>query len=245
MLGKERLWQQRRACCFSKVGTSWKPLSMLGVELVEALATADFAERHAVLLERLPPGVLHWVEPSLLAASADSDAPQGLVAIAHREQAPLDECPRDGLVVYLDGIQDPGNLGAIARSAEAFGASALVVSPGSSHWRHPRALRGSAGSLLRLPCFPGVTPEALDEVLRASAPWWVLTKGGDCPLEDLTHSPSAVLVLGSESHGPRGVLAAETLAPRQRQVSIPIAASVESLNVAVAGSIALHALRRT
>lgn len=212
------------------------------IQIVEVLATLDFAERHPALLELLPADALHWVEPSLLAASADSDAPQGLVAVARRQQPSISECPASGLVLYLDGIQDPGNLGALARSAEAFGAAAVVLGPQSAHWRHPRALRGSAGSLLRVPCFSAVEPEALDEALGGEAPWWVLVRDGDARLEDLSVQGPAVLVVGSEAHGPRRALECAALGPRRRLVGIPIAAEVESLNAAVAGSVALYAL---
>lgn len=213
------------------------------LDIVEALATVDFAEGHAELLERLPAAALQWIEPSLLAASADSDAPQGLVAVAHRPAANLSACPQTGLLLYLDGLQDPGNVGALARSAEAFGAAALVLAPGSAHWRHPRALRGSAGSLLRLPCFHGVDADTLDALLERRPTWWVLSRDGDAALEDVALDSAAVLVVGNEAHGPRHVLQTSSLAERRRLVSIPIAGAVESLNAAVAGSIALHALR--
>src|SRR6185436_13712949 len=97
-------------------------------------------------------------EPTLASADvldslADADSPKGLLAIAHLPRGGPETLPlRQGsMYLYLDGLQDPGNLGAIARVAEATGVAGLALSPGSVHPNHPRALRASAGGLLRLP----------------------------------------------------------------------------------------------
>lgn len=129
-----------------------------GLTVRHLLVTPDFQVRHAELVDR----VEHEsgtraapIDPERLREQADADAPQGIAAIAEPPRTwktaestapPLDP----GLHLYADGIQDPGNLGAMARSAEAAGAASLLLSPGTARASHPRALRASAGSLLRI-----------------------------------------------------------------------------------------------
>src|ERR1044072_5547171 len=103
------------------------------------------------------------VAPEVLASVMDADTPQGALAVAPLPRSGVASLPhrRDGIYVYLDGVQDPGNLGAIARVAEAAGTAGLACGPGTAHPNPPRPLRASAGSLLRLPVAVGARPEAL------------------------------------------------------------------------------------
>jgi TrmH family RNA methyltransferase len=143
--------------------------------------------------------------------------------------------------LYLDGLQDPGNLGALARVAEAVGVAGLALAPGTVHPNHPRALRGSAGSLLRLPVAVNVPPEALARHLAALAPRWaaLVPRGGT----DLYAAPlSGTLVLALGAEGPGLSPAAAALA--DLRLTIPLAPPVESLNAVVAAALVLFELRR-
>ncbi len=143
--------------------------------------------------------------------------------------------------LYLDGLQDPGNLGALARVAEAAGAAGLALSPGCVHPNHPRALRASAGSLLRLPVAVGVEPEALDAHLAAAHPRWAALVPRDG--EDLYRAPLAgtlILAVGAEGPG----LSPALLARAGLRLTIPMAAAVESLNATVAAALVLFEVRR-
>jgi TrmH family RNA methyltransferase len=133
-----------------------------GIALDEVLATPPFlATPEGRRLAALLPAAPLEVAPELLDGLTDADSPQGVLAVAR--------LPRGGVAalpvapgrpyLYLDGLQDPGNLGALARVAEAAGAAGLALSPGCVHPNHPRALRASAGSLLRLPVAVAAGPE--------------------------------------------------------------------------------------
>ncbi len=186
---------------------------------------------------------IEQVEPSLLASLCDADAPQGVLAVVSLPRAEVASLPRrqDGMYLYLDGVQDPGNVGAIARVAEAAGAVGLACSPGTAHPNHPRALRASAGSLLRLPVAVATSAGELAAHLSPLAPGWaaLVAHGG----RDLYAEPLAgtlVLALGAEGGG---------LSPTARRLAdlelrIPLAAPVESLNVATAAAVVLFELRR-
>ncbi len=217
------------------------------LELRFVLCTPDFEARHGALLDRVAPGVVSLADEALVHAEADSDSPRGLVAEAVLPD-PSPEVLRAGVAwLVLDGVQDPGNVGALARAAEAFGAAGVALLPGCAHWRHPRAVRGSAGSLLRLPAVRGVDPGTLDEAWP-EAQWLVLDGRGECELGDLPAVLSkrrpVVLGVGAEAHGPRHLLGPDVpFGARRRTVRIAMAEPVESLNVATAGAIAMHALK--
>jgi RNA methyltransferase, TrmH family len=92
------------------------------------------------------------VSRAVLERLADSKTPQHLLAIARRRDVPVAEIlERTGPVVFVFGIQDPGNLGAIVRVAEAAGGAGVLGAPGTADFFHPRAVRASAGSVLRVP----------------------------------------------------------------------------------------------
>jgi TrmH family RNA methyltransferase len=214
------------------------------IELESVLMTPEFGagesgRRIARGLDRPP----LTVAAELLDELADADSPRGVLAVARLPRGGADAAPRepDALYLYLDGVQEPGNLGAIARAAEAFGVAALLLAPGCAHPNHPRALRGSAGSLLRLPVGREVTTDALARRLAPLAPRWAgLDAHGGAPLPTERPNGCWVVALGAEGGG----LSAETTARLDERWTIPIAGAVESLNVAVAAGIALHALRR-
>jgi TrmH family RNA methyltransferase len=213
-----------------------------GLHLETVLATDELVERGHPVLDRLPrPPLL--VDASLLDELADADSPRGLVAVAAEPERGLSAipCGRGTVVVYLDGVQDPGNLGAVARVAEATGVSGLALAPGSVHPSHPRALRSSAGSLLRLPSAVDVAAETLREHLGDLRAQWLalVPRGGRDPFE-AELPETAVLMLGAEGPGLRPELVGEA----DESITIPLAPPVESLNLAVSAAVLLFERQR-
>lgn len=215
-----------------------------GTRLEFVLATESFLESVAgrSLAATLPHPPIP-IRPKLLDAIADSDSPRGVVALAERpvrDIAALE--PRDhGTYLYLDGVQDPGNVGAVARVAEAAGARAIILGPGCAAANHPRALRGSAGSLLRVPTARASGVGAVDAALEALQPTWVALATRDG--EDLYRASldgTLVLALGAEGSG----LSAESRARAERALTIPLQSGVESLNVATSAAVVLFELLR-
>lgn len=207
------------------------------------LATAAFLDsaEGRRLVPRLRRAPLEVTEEGL-AAVADADSPRGLLAVSHLPRGGPEALspPRDAVCLYLEAIQDPGNLGALARVAEAFGAAALVLSAGCAHPNHPRALRASAGSLLRLPIAVDATIGALDRQWPAPPTWAALAAHGGGVPDGAAAPRPLVLALGAEGSGLSPALAARA----DRTWTIPLGGRVESLNVAVAAAIALFSLSR-
>jgi len=182
------------------------------------------------------------VAREVLARFCEAKTPQHVVGIARRKETAVAEIlARGGAAAYLEGVQDPGNLGAIARVVEAVGGAGLLVSEGSADVFHPRALRGSAGSLLRLPVATSVDFRLAAESARAAgrAICGTVGRGGEDPFT--AELPARVLwVFGSEGAG----LSSKTHRLLDRKYTISLAAPVESLNVAVAAGIVLFAASR-
>jgi len=144
--------------------------------------------------------------------------------------------PSSALFVLLDGVQDPANVGAIVRSAEAFGAAGVVLTPDCASPFSPKAVRASALSALRVPLATGVTPgeavawaDGLGATLAGGE-----TRGGEPP-SALSGIRPLVLVIGSEGRGISAVLESRL----DRRVTIPLAGRLESLNAAVAAGVLL------
>src|SRR5207248_11728041 len=201
-----------------------------------APAMLSATARGCALLQRLmhqrdlPPPV--EVTPAVLRHVADTETPSGVVAALPLGPArALAELPRHaGLALVLDGVQDPGNAGAILRTAAAAGADAVVALAGCVDLYAPKVVRAGMGAHFRLAL-------AVDVDVTALPPW--LTSHGQALLADAQALQSiydvdlrgpTVLLVGGEAHG---AVRTETL-PDLRRVAIPMPGVVESLNVAAA-----------
>jgi TrmH family RNA methyltransferase len=146
------------------------------------------------------------------------------------------------LVVVLDGLQDPGNAGAIARAAEAFGATGIVFLKGTVSPWNPKTLRASAGSLFRVPSVHGVDPSLARAALQQNKVELyagVPVRGAAVrPITDVDLTARCALIVGNEARGVSAALRSAAL-----DVSIPTA-GVESLNAAMAAGILLYEARR-
>ncbi len=183
------------------------------------------------------------VEPAILDGLTDADSPRGVLALVHLPRSGAAALPirADGVYLYLDGLQDPGNLGALARVAEAAGAAGLALAPGTVHPNHPRALRASAGSLLRLPVAVAAEPGDVDSRLASVRPrWMAMVPRGGATLWEADLGGTLVLAVGAEGPG----LSAALEARAELRVTIQIETPVESLNVTVAAALALFEVRR-
>lgn len=172
------------------------------------------------------------LEDSLFREVSTLVSPEGILAIARRPPTtPLDS----GLVAVAAGIRDPGNLGAIARVVEASGGSGLVVFKGSADPFGPKAVRGSMGSVLRVPVW-----EVSDwSELRGFVKTALVPRGGT-DFRAVTWEPPLAVVLGGESAG----LDNAALRQCDRRVSIPMQGEVESLNVTTAAALVLYEATR-
>jgi len=227
-----------------------------GVRLVEEALRADIVLRLAAVspaLEATPRGTalkaslatagvpLTEFDDRALVGLSDTEHPQGVIAVIEPPAWDLDALPAGpgDVVVVLDGVQDPGNVGAIARTALALGASGLIALKGTAELTNPKVLRGSMGALFRLPAVSATDAECLAWAARAGAALWVTDSTGERPGGQRLTAPVA-LVLGNEGAGIRPAI--ERAAARR--LAIPLQSGVDSLNVSVAAGILLYEVKR-
>ncbi|MFZ1087644.1 MAG: RNA methyltransferase [Terracidiphilus sp.] len=144
------------------------------------------------------------------------------------------------LLLILAGVQDPGNLGTILRSAEAFGATAVLSLPGTVSAWNPKAVRASAGSLFRLPLLAVSAEECFAKLRSSEVRIWTTAVHGAEAVDRIDLAGPVALLIGNEGNGVSQSLAAQA----DGAVTIPCPGPVESLNAAVAASVLLYEASR-
>lgn len=181
---------------------------------------------------------------ALFSSMSPVQHPSGALAIARLRPATLDGALAETtpLVIVLDGVQDPGNVGAIIRAAEACGATAVIAGGGCADPFGWKALRGSMGSALRLPVVPGVAvAEAIDAARAAGIRVYATVPRGGTGLPQCDLRRAAAILLGGEGSG----LADDLLRRADERITVPMRPPVESLNVAITAALVLYeALRQ-
>lgn len=173
----------------------------------------------------------------------DTDHPQGVLALCRMSpEATLEEMvSRRNIIIALDALQDPGNLGTIIRTAVWFGAGGLLSGKGTVDMFHPKVVRSTAGATGQLPFINGDLDELLPSFEQAGWPVFILDAApGAITLSEVEAESQAILVVGNEGHG----VSPELINERRHRIKIASPRStpeVESLNAAVAASVALYA----
>ena len=179
----------------------------------------------------------------LVASLSEAETSQGLLALARRPSIDEEEVfhRTPPLVLVADGVQNPGNLGGLLRTAEAAGASGAILTKGCADPFSWKALRGSMGSAFRLPHVRGGPIEKVLDTLAARGVAVLATAAdGETRYDEADLRRPLALLVGSEGAG----LSAEALRRAERRLRIPLARPVESLNVGVAAALVLYEAAR-
>lgn len=248
--------KELRAALLRPVRGGTEVVALEGVNLLaEALRsglrleTVFVAEGHESLLLDLRIGeeveVLILPE-AVLASAVTTESPQPLAALVRPQKwewsdlFSQDCSVFSSLIVVLAGIQDPGNLGTILRSAEAFGATGVISLPGTVSQWNPKAVRASAGSVFRMPLVSASSQECFERIRAAGMRTLAAMAHDARPLGECDLAGAVALVIGSEGSG----LTAEQAALCETRITIPCPGPVESLNAAVAASVLLYEAAR-
>ena len=176
--------------------------------------------------------------PQALAAAADTVHPQGVVALA---RWPRIEPERPGIILVLDAIQDPGNLGTLLRSAEAVGVAQVLCVSGTVDAYSPKVVRAAMGAHMRLPLEQDLSWDETAQRLLLVDHVYAAEAGASMPYYAADWRQPSALIVGNEAHG----LGEEAQTHATRLIGIPMKGRAESLNVAMAGSVILfEALRQ-
>jgi RNA methyltransferase, TrmH family len=185
----------------------------------------------------------------LFESVAGTDSPQGVAALFRQREWGFDDVLRgpgaaresSPLIIVLAAVQDPGNVGTILRSAEAFSATGAVATRGTADPWSPKALRASAGSALRLPVLRGMAiPVLLAQLKMAKVKIYAASSAPGNGVAKADLREAAAIFVGNESSG----VPAEVERSADAIISIPMAAAVESLNAGVAASLVLYEAAR-
>jgi TrmH family RNA methyltransferase len=194
-------------------------------------------EGHVRGLKRLR---LYVVPEKLFQEVSSTENSQGVLTLVQPPVWSLDQLFRGrSMVVILDGLQDPGNAGAILRAAEAFGASGALLIKGTVSPYNPKALRASAGSVFRIPLVTGLDPDIARAALEQKRiDIYAASAKGSRNLTGTDLTRRFALIIGSEGHG-----VGERLRTAAMDLRI-VTCGVESLNAAMAAGIILHEASR-
>jgi TrmH family RNA methyltransferase len=196
------------------------------------------------LLPQIAAHVATLLLPDKLFASAvPSETPQGVAALVRCQEASLDAVlakVQAGPLLAIVGIQDPGNLGTMLRSAEAFGAGGVLLGEGTVSPFNAKAVRASAGSVFRLPMARTKLATALEQMQQAGVRLLATSSHKGTPLHEAKLAGPLAIFIGSEGAG----LGQDLISRMDLVVAIPHSASVESLNAGVAASIVLYEVAR-
>lgn len=211
-----------------------------GVEPSEVYWAPDLVRSDA-LLARMPSARVFSVSREVFARIAYRESPDGWLAVAPAPGRPLDELDLgpDPLVLVAEGVEKPGNVGAMLRTAEACGVDAVVIATperGGTDFANPNVVRASKGTVFAVPVASASTPEVLDWLDRRGIATLVTTPAGTTGLAatDLT-GPSA-LVIGTEATG----VTDAWLDRADATVVIPMRGRVNSLNASIAAAVVLY-----
>ena len=193
-------------------------------------------------IARASGATVHEATPSVIEAASPVRTSSGIVAIAewHTAEVVAAFAPAPAMTIGLVDVQDPGNVGAVVRSADALGGSGVLALDRTAHPGGWKALRGSMGSAFRLPVARGGGADAMAAARRSGLRVIATVADRATPLASVDFSLPTLLLLGNEGAG----LDAAMTAGADERVTVPMRAGVDSLNVAVTAALVLYEARR-
>jgi TrmH family RNA methyltransferase len=230
-------------------------LAVEGVRMIEEAIRSGlrfqavfFSEAGSAHATRLLPQIGSQVEVLLLpdevfVSAVSTESPQGVAALVKLRPQKLEDLMEAGsepLLVGVSGIQDPGNLGTIIRSAEAFGARAVLLGEKTVSHFNPKTVRGSAGSLFRQPILRVKLGESITALKEQGVRVLATSSHKGKPLHEADFTGAALIIVGNEGAG----VPAEILSLADELVTISHSPRVESLNAGIAASILLYEAAR-
>jgi len=183
------------------------------------------------------------MEKNLFDSAVATESPQGIAALLRVPEASMEtllQATAPQLVLIAAGLQDPGNLGTLLRSAEAFAASGVLCLPGTVGTWNQKTIRASAGSVLRMTAVRSRSQEDVLLLRKAGIQIFAAVADRGLPLHTVDLTAPCALLIGNEGAG----LSAEQLTLADTRITIPCPGPVESLNAAVAGSLLLYEATR-
>ncbi len=244
---RDRQQRDRQGRCIIDGARELHRAIAAGVELLEAFVCEPLCQSQACreVLAKLDDttAVVSYVTPEVFERLAFGDRAEGVVSVAATPKRELSEIvlPERPLIAVVEGVEKPGNLGAVLRSADGAGVSALVLADPRTDAYNPAAIRASLGTIFSMPCCTTTSLEALDWLRQQKIPIIAARTDGEIPYTEVDYSGGAAIVLGSEAAGLSDVWSGADITT----TSLPMQGAADSLNVsATAAVIFYEALRQ-
>lgn len=215
-------------------------------EILEIYASSSFMEKERLLVNKKAAAC--GVRTEILADSvfeyvSDTKTPQGVLCVLRQKKTKLLEISQNGnpLLLVLDNIQDPGNLGAVMRSAEAAGVTGVIMSGDCVDIYNPKTIRSTMGSVFRMPfVYVCDLAETIQELRKEGIRFFAAHLEGNKAYDEVCYCGKSAFLIGNEGNG----LKKEIAQCADQYIKIPMCGQVESLNAAVASSVLLFEAAR-
>ncbi|MBO5089961.1 MAG: RNA methyltransferase [Clostridia bacterium] len=192
-------------------------------------------EKYAEMLSKFYANAdeIYEVPDSLFTKISDTTSPQGVIAVV-KTPTLSPEISKNGRYIALENLNDPSNLGAISRTAEALGVSGIILSSDSVDPYSPKSLRASMGTLLRMPVI--ILNDFVNEIVATGLKTYACVVDSDAmPISKVDFTDGSILLIGNEANG----LTDSIKAAATQFITIPMCGKAESLNAATAASISM------
>ncbi|SHI74321.1 RNA methyltransferase, TrmH family [Dethiosulfatibacter aminovorans DSM 17477] len=205
-----------------------------GTDLIEFILVSEDCKSQKFVSDE---DLVFSVEKKIFKSISNTSNSQGILAVVRKRESNIEDLLRSNLIVFIDALQDPGNMGTIIRSADAFNALALVVNKGCVDVYNPKTVRSAMGSMTRVSFYnAGDSIETLEFLKEKGYGIYSAVVDGDSYMEDLDYSGKSVIVIGNEGIG----VSDEIKEASDVKFSIRMTGKAESLNAGVAASICLY-----
>lgn len=189
-------------------------------------------------LEHMEQSRMFQVSENVMQALSDTQSPEGIIAQVRMHDTSFDENKLSGLIVFLDRLQDAGNLGTIIRTADAAGVGAVVLSPHCVELFNPKTIRATMSSVFNIPVMCAVNSiQALDAIKRKGYTVYAAALGGeDIYTAEAFASQKSCIIIGNEGNG----ITDAVLEYADRKIALPMRGGAESLNAGIAAGIFIY-----
>ena len=221
-----------------------------GIRLIKEIPEADIKELYVAesFKEELPFDIKkETVSDELFRKICDTETPQGVLAVVKmREYLLADMTAKKPLILMLEDIQDPGNMGTMFRTAEAAGAAGIILMGECVDVYSPKVVRAAMGALFRLPFIKTVedVPALLERLKKEDITVYAAAPAVDGIYTDNDYSKASAFLIGNEGNGLKASTIEAVKASGGKAVSIPMAGKTESLNAAVSAAVLMYEAAR-
>ena len=206
---------------------------------LERVYVSESFYRHPPELRGLDLSKAQIVDDQVFRQVSDTQTPQGIMAVVRQQENSLEAIMKqpDALLLFLENIQDPGNLGTMMRTAEGAGVTGIIMSRETTDIYNPKTIRSTMGSLYRVPfLYTGDLKQTIEQLQKAGIRVYAAHLKGTKSYREPDYAGGAAFLIGNEGNG----LKEETAALADEYIRIPMQGKLESLNAAVAAALLMY-----